>query len=146
MRIDNISNNNFEGKFVVPSKLSAKEQKFAEELINYEFCGITNGDYLKDKNFDVNIFGRTNRQCHHGKLSFQIGIKHIGTKANERGMDIKTIKADTIRLDEGIVQATCRLRNLIDKTDDYINKNLQTQYNTNFQKFIVKAKMFLGII
>lgn len=146
MQINNISNNNFEGKFILSKTLSKKEKDFAETLLNYRFDGKTNAEYLKNKNFDVNILGQRNKKSIHQKMFFQIGIKHIGIKANERGKDIKTIKADSIRRNEGIYQATWTLRNLIDRTDAYIDENIKTQYNTDFQKFIVKAKMFLGIV
>lgn len=146
MRIDNISNNNFQGKFIMPKKLTKKEQEFANELINYRFNGLSNKEYLESKNFDVNILGRKNKKSTHRKLYFHIGLNHIGTKANERGMDITTIKADSARLDEGVTKAAYNLRYFIDSADSYIENNLPTQYNTKFQKFIVKAKMFLGFV
>jgi len=146
MRIDNISNNNFQGKFIIPKKLTQREQVFANQLVHNYWHGKDNIEYLKDKNFDINIYGASGKRRIPPKLALIINLKYIGTNRNERGVDITNIKKEIVSLDHGMFKPTCDLRNFIDATDSYIENNLPTQYNTKFQKFIVKAKMFLGFV
>ena len=146
MRIDNISDNNFQGKIILSKTLSKKKQAFAERLINYGCGGVTNEEYLKRKNFDVCILNGSTKKSSHSKLNFHIGLKYIGTEGSDRGVDITNIKADSVRLDEGLWRATVTLRNLIDQADAYADDYLPTQYNSGFQKALIKIAMSLGIL
>lgn len=146
MQINNISNNSFDGKFIIPKPLSKKEKEFAEKLMNYEINGVTNAKYLSGKNFDVNIYAPSKKKRIPNKLSFIIGLKHIGTEKNDRGVGITTLTKQVICLDDGIPNAANNLRSYIDRTDSYLDDNLPTQYNTNFQKFLIKVAMFLRIL
>ena len=145
MQLDTITRDSFQGKFIIPKPLPVRERKFAEKLLDYKLKGVTNEEYLRRKNFDVDIFKCAKKKTPNHKLSFRVGIKHIGTQANERGSDITTVKAEIVNIADGVDKATYNLRKFIDETESYIKNNLQTQYNNDFQKLLIKIAMFLGI-
>ena len=42
MRINNITNNNFEGKLFISSYITSRDNSFVQEILNYRVNGISN--------------------------------------------------------------------------------------------------------
>ena len=145
MRINTISNNNFQGEFKIPEALPVHKQEFAEKIINYNVFGTTNKKYLRGSNFDINILNGSANDIHNNKLDLYIKFKYLGTSNFDRGIECTDSKLTTVKSDDSVYNAAKIIRSLIESTDDYIDENFPTQYNNNFQKLLIKIAMFLGI-
>ena len=146
MRINNMSDNCFHGRFIIPEGLPANEQKFAEKIINYKLNGITNKKYLRGSNFDVNVIKNLANNNDNKNLKLNIDISYIGTLNFDKGIDCTYSESENVSVEESVYKAARTLRNLIDSTEQYVDNNLPGQYNSKLQKFWVKTKMFMGIL
>ena len=141
MHIDNVSNKNFQGKFIYSKYLSEKEKQFAKNIVNQEIDGISNKKFLADKNFDILLQAFNNRKTIHPKLKIQPLIKYIIKGGYCKGQTNTNYNPLELRLDERVENGGKMLRKHITDTEEFIEKYYSTHYYTKMQKWQMKLKV-----
>jgi len=138
MKVESISDKNFEGKAIFDKRLSKKEKIFVKNILDYEIDGIKNKKLLAGKFFDINFCNRNTRRTVHPKVTLYSCLEYFN-----RGGYINRIYRDSgIRYEDGVEQGAKELREYINRTEEFINKRLPTYYYNGAQKLGAWWKVF----
>gem|GEM_PF-5319430 len=142
MKIENISNNNFQGKVILDKYLSKSEKNFVKNILNHKVDGVKNKELLNEKDFDIHFYSRNTRKTVHPKVKLSSCLKFL----KRGGYNSFIYQSSEIKYDNGIEQGAKDLRAFIENTEKFITDHLPTYYYNSRQKLGAKWKLFRGKI
>ena len=121
MQINQVSNNNFEGRVYFDKKLPNHLKNYANQLLDNVVDGQFVRDKLAKKTYDLTFFTTSSKKAVKPKLEFYSGFKVLNPKD-------KKYYNSRVRMDNNHYENAKKISNFIDRMEDA--KKSYNGYNT----------------